>query len=139
MTPRNVNPFCLTEAGLNSLLCKINSTRPSADPHLPEQTKGSISDYLPTPARLADVGVDVGGKSKTDVAIDNSDHNVVDWTVNLEQAMGTVIIVLAILALLYCCRYGFNSICDTACCIKLYIVFMGTKLYMNNTKYHPYV
>ena len=74
----------------------------------------NINDYLPTPAPLADANVDIGGKSKTDVAIDNSDHNVIDWTVNLEQTMGTVVIVLAILAALYCIRYGFNSICYTA-------------------------
>ena len=72
------------------------------------------TDYLPTPAALADATVDIGGKSKTDVAIDNSDHNMIDWTVNMEQTMATTVFVLAILAALYCARYGFNSICDTA-------------------------
>ena len=72
------------------------------------------TEYLPTPAALADATVDIGGKSNTDVAIDNSDHNMIDWTVNMEQTMATVVIILAILAALYCVRYGFNSICDTA-------------------------
>ena len=71
-------------------------------------------EYLPTPAALADATVDIGGKSKTDVAIDNSDHNMIDWTVNLEQKMATVVIILARLAALYCVRYGFNYICNTA-------------------------
>ena len=72
------------------------------------------TNFLPTPAALADATIDVGGKSKTDVAIDNSDHNMIDWTVNMEQTMATTVFVLSILAALYCARYGFNSICDTA-------------------------
>ena len=72
------------------------------------------TEYLPTPAALADATVDISGKSNTDVAIDNSDHNMIDWTVNMEQTMATTVFVLSILAALYCARYGFNSICDTA-------------------------
>ena len=53
------------------------------------------TEYLPTPAALADATLDVGGKSRTDVAIDNSDHNMIDWTVNLEKTMATVVIILA--------------------------------------------
>ena len=74
----------------------------------------AAAEYLPTPAALADANVDIGGKSSTDVAIDNSDHNVLAWSINMEQTMATTVFVLSILAALYCARYGFNSICETA-------------------------
>ena len=69
---------------------------------------------LPTPAAVLDANVDVGGKTTSDVKVDNSDHNMVTGTINLEQSMGTIFLVFTILLVLYCCRYGFQSICSTA-------------------------
>merc|ERR1712055_1124727 len=58
--------------------------------------------------------MDMGSKSQTDVKVDNSDQNIVTGTINLEQSMGTIFLVFTILLILYCCKYGFQSICDTA-------------------------
>ena len=69
---------------------------------------------LPTPAAVLDANVDVGGKTTSDVKVDNSDHNMVTGTINLEQSMGTIFLVFTILLVLYCCKYGFRSICSTA-------------------------
>ena len=69
---------------------------------------------LPTPAAVLDANVDVGGKTTSDVKVDNSDHNMVTGTINLEQSMGTIFLVFTILLVLYCCKYGFQSICNTA-------------------------
>ena len=69
---------------------------------------------LPTPAAVLDAKVDMGSKSQTDVKVDNSDQNIVTGTINLEQSMGTIFLVFTILLILYCCKYGFQSICDTA-------------------------
>ena len=69
---------------------------------------------LPTPAAVLDAKVDVGGKTTSNVEVDNSDHNMVTGTINLEQSMGTIFLVFTILLVLYCCKYGFQSICNTA-------------------------
>ena len=69
---------------------------------------------LPTPAAVLDANVDVGGKTTSDVKVDNSDHNMVTGSINLEQTMGTIFFVFAILLGLYCCKYGFRSVCRTA-------------------------
>ena len=69
---------------------------------------------LPTPAAVLDAKVDVGGKTTSNVEVDNSDHNMVTGSINLEQTMGTIFFVFAILLGLYCCKYGFRSVCRTA-------------------------
>ena len=69
---------------------------------------------LPTPAAVLDAKVDVGGKTSSKVEVDNSDHNMVTGSINLEQTMGTIFFVFAILITLYCCKYGFRSLCNTA-------------------------
>ena len=69
---------------------------------------------LPTPAAVLDAKVDMGGKTSSKVEVDNSDHNMVTGSINLEQTMGTIFFVFAILLGLYCCKYGFRSVCRTA-------------------------
>ena len=77
------------------------------------RTNMTIS-ILPTPVAVLDAKVDVGAKTTSDVKVDNSDHNMVTGSINLEQTMGTIFFVFAILFGLYCCKYGFRSVCNTA-------------------------
>ena len=60
---------------------------------------------LPTPAAVLDANVDVGGKTTSNVKVDNSHHNMVTGSINLEQSMGTIFFVFTILLVLYCCKY----------------------------------
>ena len=103
MAPTNIDPICKTAEGRNMVLCQANGYHKmfnhlATDPHK---------------ANPGDTGTHIGAETYTDAAIDNSKQRTMTASVNIEQTMGSIIVILGILLALYFCRYGFHSIRQT--------------------------
>ena len=104
MAPTNMDPICKTGEGRNMVVCQAMDYHRMWDHNLVTE---------PDKAHLADIGTQIGAETFTDVAINNSKQGTMTATVNIEQTMGTIIVIFAILLALYFCRYGFHSIRQT--------------------------
>ena len=104
MAPTNIDPICKTGEGRNMVLCQAKGYHRMWDHNLATE---------PHKANLGDIGTQIGAETYTDVAIDNSKQGTMTASVNLEQTMGSIIVILGILLALYLCRYGFHSIRQT--------------------------
>ena len=104
MAPIKTNPICKTDAGGNMVLCQALGHH---------EIWEHYGETVPDKAHLADISTEIGAETFTDVAINNSKQGTMTATVNIEQTMGSIIVILGILLALYLCRYGFHSIRQT--------------------------
>ena len=103
MAPTNIDPICKTAEGRNMVVCQATGYH-------------KMFNHLATDhhkANPGDTGTHIGAETYTDVAIDNSKQRTMTASVNIEQTMGSIIVILGILLALYLCRYGFHSIRQT--------------------------
>ena len=103
MAPTNMDPICKTGEGRNMVLCQAKGYHRMWN-HLATE---------PHKANLGNIGTQIGAETYTDVAIDNSKQGTMTASVNIEQTMGSIIVILGILIALYLCRYGFQSFRQT--------------------------
>ena len=103
MAPTNIDPICKTAEGRNMVGCQVSGYHTMFN-HL-------ATDHHKT--KSEDTGTHIGAETYTDVAIDNSKQRTMTASVNIEQTMGSIIVILGILLALYFCRYGFHSVRQT--------------------------
>ena len=103
MAPTNIDPICMTAEGRNMVNCQAHGFIKMFNHMATDHNKTSSED----------TGTHIGAETYTDVAIDNSKQRTMTASVNIEQTMGSIIVILGILLALYFCRYGFHSIRQT--------------------------
>ena len=109
MAPPKIDPICMTKDGRNLVHCQAHGLY-NVFHHLgPNYNKTSSANKTSS----EDTGTHIGAETYTGVAIDNSKQGTMTAEVNIEQTMGSIIVILGILLALYLCRYGFHSIRQT--------------------------
>ena len=109
MAPTNIDPICMTAEGRNMVNCQAHGLFKVFNHMGPDYNKTNSENKTSS----EDTGTHIGAETYTDVAIDNSKQRTMTASVNIEQTMGSIIVILGILLALYFCRYGFHSIRQT--------------------------
>ena len=109
MAPPKIDPICMTKDGRNLVHCQAHGLY-KVFHHL-----GPINNKTESANKTSseDTGTHIGAETYTGVSIDNSKQGTMTAEVNIEQTMGSIIVILGILVALYLCRYGFQSFRQT--------------------------
>ena len=109
MAPPKIDPICMTAEGRNMVNCQAHGLFKVFNHMGPDYNKTSSVNKTSS----EDTGTHIGAETYTGVAIDNSKQGTMTAEVNIEQTMGSIIVILGILVALYLCRYGFQSFRQT--------------------------
>ena len=109
MAPPKIDPICMTKDGRNIVHCQAHGLFKVFNHLGPDYNKTNSVNKTSS----EDTGTHIGAETYTGVAIDNSKQRTMTASVNIEQTMGSIIVILGILLALYFCRYGFHSIRQT--------------------------
>ena len=109
MAPPKVDPICMTKDGRNLVHCQAHGLYKVFHHLGPNYNKTNSANKTSS----EDTGTHIGAETYTGVAIDNSKQGTMTAEVNIEQTMGSIIVILGILLALYFCRYGFHSVRQT--------------------------
>ena len=109
MAPPKIDPICMTKDGRNLVHCQAHGLFKVFNHLGPNYNKTSSANKTSS----EDTGTHIGAETYTGVAIDNSKQGTMTAEVNIEQTMGSIIVILGILIALYLCRYGFQSFRQT--------------------------
>ena len=109
MAPPKIDPICMTKDGRNIVHCQAHGLFKVFNHLGPNYNKTSSANKTSS----EDTGTHIGAETYTGVAIDNSKQRTMTAEVNIEQTMGSIIVILGILIALYLCRYGFQSFRQT--------------------------
>ena len=109
MAPPKVDPICMTKEGRNLVHCQAHGLYKVFHHLGPNYNKTDPANKT----NSEDTGNHIGPETYTGVSIDNSKQGTMTAEVNIEQTMGSIIVILGILIALYLCRYGFQSFRQT--------------------------
>ena len=109
MAPPKVDPICMTKDGRNLVHCQAHGLFKVFNHLGPNYNKTNSVNKTSS----EDTGTHIGAETYTGVAIDNLKQGTMTAEVNIEQTMGSIIVILGILIALYLCRYGFQSFRQT--------------------------
>ena len=109
MAPPKIDPICMTKDGRNLVHCQAHGLFKVFNHLGPNYNKTNSVNKTSS----EDTGTHIGAETYTGVSIDNSKQGTMTAEVNIEQTMGSIIVILGILIALYLCRYGFQSFRQT--------------------------